>query len=120
MEYQDLASDARVEAWSAIRGRVETSRAAQTRRFAGGRTSDNARMGTAALKGHCRLVAEGQEFFRMAMANLQLSAGGVRPYLESGANDYGSCGGIADRCGTRGGGDPLPDAASELVAVVIG
>ncbi|HEY4301653.1 MAG TPA: YifB family Mg chelatase-like AAA ATPase [Candidatus Didemnitutus sp.] len=62
------------ESSAALRARVDAARARQTARFAGTRTSANARMASPQIKRHCALDATLGDLLQQAMEQLRLSA----------------------------------------------
>lgn len=74
LPYRELAGSGRGESSAAVRGRVQTARAIQQRRFSGGPAGLNARMTGRQLKEFCPVGEESRELLEMAVDRLGLSA----------------------------------------------
>ena len=74
LPYRELARTARAESSAAVRGRVQSARAIQQRRFDGGPTRLNAQMTGRQLRAFCPLGEESQKLLEMAVDRLGLSA----------------------------------------------
>ncbi len=75
VKHRELAAHRSGEPSRSVRQRVVAARARQRERFAGRNDlHNNADMGAAELREHCRLDAAGQELVKMAMERLGLSA----------------------------------------------
>jgi len=70
----ELRSTQPAEASAALRGRVEAARSRQHTRFAGTRTSSNARMTHAQIRRHCVIDSTLGDLLQQAMEQLHLSA----------------------------------------------
>jgi magnesium chelatase family protein len=70
----ELRSEKTGEASSVIRARVDAARSRQHARFAGSRTSANARMSQAQIRKHCAIDAALGDLLQHAMEQLNLSA----------------------------------------------
>jgi len=70
----ELRSEKAGETSAAIRGRVDAARSRQHVRFAGSRTSANARMSQAQIRKHCAIDAALGDLLQHAMEQLNLSA----------------------------------------------
>lgn len=74
VDYEKLTSDSGAESSAEVRGRVETARERQRRRFGESAIQCNADMGPSEVWTHCRLDDATQAMARAAMESLHLSA----------------------------------------------
>lgn len=74
LSLSELRSEAQGESSAAIRIRTEEARTRQRSRFAGSRTTANARMTHAQIRAHCRIDAALGDMLQQAMERLKLSA----------------------------------------------
>jgi magnesium chelatase family protein len=72
--FQKLADERRGESSAAIRGRAETARERQTKRFAGTKLTCNADMGPTQIKDYCPIDETARQLLGTAMRQMQLSA----------------------------------------------
>lgn len=72
--FKQLSSSQPGTSSAEMRGQVESARAVQTARFAGGKTRQNANMGHRQIRTFCVLDAEGANLLKATMTELGLSA----------------------------------------------
>jgi len=86
VDYEKLSGDRVGESSEAIRGRVQTARDLQNKRFSNGASDivSNADMRVGEVRQFCKLQEEGQSLMRAAMSQMNLSARAYHRILKLG------------------------------------